>query len=419
MSNTNNSPQSWRLITVKDAIKEKILEKPLDGNHGEIHPKGDDFVSEGIPFIMASDLKNGGVDLINCSFIRKTQAERLRKGFAKSGDVLLSHKATIGRVALLKTKLEYVVLTPQVTYYRVKDESKLSNEYLKYYFQNNNFQKTLISYSGGGSTRAYIGITSQLDLPLVIPPINEQKAIALVISAFDDKIELLQAQNNTLEQTAQTIFKEWFGKYQVGDELPEGWRVGNLDEVTKTVGGTTPSTKNPEFWNGSINWSSPKDLSYNEYIYILSTEKKITENGLKRISSGLLPKNTLLLSSRAPVGYLALTNVELAINQGYIAILPCQYFSNYYTFLWLKKNMKKVINAANGSTFLEISKSAFRTIDCVIPEKSKIEDFDKIVAPFFKKTLSNQIQIQTLKETRDTVLPKLISGQLRVKDFKE
>jgi len=256
--------------------------------------------------------------------------------------------------------------------------------------------------------------------PFEIPKdTNEQVAIAKILTAFDDKIELLQAQNKTLETTAQTLFKEWFGKYQIGDVLPEGWRVGKLESVTKIVGGTTPSTKKPEYWGGAIHWTSPKDLSNSKEMFLLTTEKKITPEGLKKISSGLLPIRTLLLSSRAPVGYLSLTTFELAINQGYIAILPEQYFSNYYMYLWLNLNMKTIENAANGSTFLEISKSSFRNIDCVIPEKNTLKRFDKITTPIFDKTLSNLIQIQTLKQTRDTLLPKLMSGQLRVDEFKK
>jgi len=121
----------WEEITIKDAVDLGILEKPLDGNHGEIHPKGDDFVETGIPFIMASDIKNGTVDLVNCSFISEEQALTLRKGFSINGDVLLTHKATLGEVALLVTNLDFVMLTPQVTYYRIKDKNQLCNKYLK------------------------------------------------------------------------------------------------------------------------------------------------------------------------------------------------------------------------------------------------------------------------------------------------
>lgn len=280
-----------------------------------------------------------------------------------------------------------------------------------------------------------------------LPSPDEQRAIAAVLSSLDDKIELLREQNKTLEATAQTIFKEWFVKFnfpvefKVNSEklkvkslgysnaggkmidselgkIPDGWRVGRLGNVTDIRGGTTPSTKNPDFWGGNIAWTSPKDLSNSKEIFLLQTEKKITEKGLKQISSGLLPKGTLLLSSRAPIGYLSISNLEIAINQGYIAFLPIQYFSNYFMFLWLKLNMQEVINAANGSTFLEISKSSFRNIYCVIPSESVLERFDGIIKPFFERILANLTQIQTLSALRDTLLPKLMKGEIRVKSEK-
>ncbi len=367
---------------------------------------GDNF-----DFITPSEIDNSS------KYIFNTPRKLSQQGFDRFSRMILPTNSVIvtcigsdmGKVVMNKNQ---ALTNQQINSIAISDE--YNNDYV-FYLLKNAYRVLRRNAEGSGSTMPILNKSSFESLTFVVPEdIKEQKSIANILTAFDDKIENLQAQNKTLEKTAQTIFNEWFGKYQVGDELPDGWRVGNLGEVTKLVGGTTPSTKNEDFWNGNIYWSSPKDLSNNEYIYLLSTEKKITEKGLKKISSGLLPKNTLLLSSRAPVGYLALTNIELAINQGYIAILPSQYFSNYYTLLWLKKNMKKVISAANGSTFLEISKSAFRTIDCVIPKKSKIEDFDKTVAPFFIKTLSNQKQIQTLKKTRDILLPKLMSGQLRV-----
>jgi type I restriction enzyme, S subunit len=146
---------NWTKRKVSDLVNLDIIEKPLDGNHGEIHPKGDDFINSGIPFIMASDINNSFIDLKTCKFISKEQAKILRKGFAKTGDVLLTHKASIGRTAIVpKISDEYILLTPQVTYYRVKDHSKLNNSYLKYYFDSKPFQDVLASFSGAGSTRA-------------------------------------------------------------------------------------------------------------------------------------------------------------------------------------------------------------------------------------------------------------------------
>mgnify|MGYP001211632680 CR=1 FL=1 len=135
---------SFELTSVKDLVHRGILERPIDGNHGEIHPKSEDFVEDGVPFIMASDLRAGYVDYEGCAHITERQAEGLRKGFAKNGDVLLTHKATIGETAIVDyEKHPYVMLTPQVTYYRVKDREILNHRYLKHYFDSSLFQQTL------------------------------------------------------------------------------------------------------------------------------------------------------------------------------------------------------------------------------------------------------------------------------------
>lgn len=170
-------------ITIKEAIDKGIIEKPLDGNHGEKHPKATDFVSEGIPFIMANNLINGEVDLKNCAFITKKQAESLDKGFAKSGDVLLTHKGTIGRTAILEFDGEYVVLTPQVTYYR--SVSSVKKEFIKAYFDTDYFQSVIKQMASTGSTRDYVGITAQQDLPFFIP---DEKLQDKFVEFFNQKL---------------------------------------------------------------------------------------------------------------------------------------------------------------------------------------------------------------------------------------
>ena len=202
---------SFDFMSISQLVKRGIVGKPLDGNHGEIHPKSEDFVDSGVPFIMASDINNGVVDYINCNFITKKQADSLRKGFAKSGDVLLTHKATIGRTAIVKYDAQpYVMLTPQVTYYRVLDAQKLNRQYLRYFFESAFFQDTLKLWAGSGSTRAYLGITEQGKLPFVLPPIEKQKKIAAILSAYDDLIENNQRRIALLEKMAEELYREWF-----------------------------------------------------------------------------------------------------------------------------------------------------------------------------------------------------------------
>ena len=202
---------SFVLKTVRQLIAENVLEKPLDGNHGEIHPKTEDFVPEGVPFVMATDVNRGVIDYNNCNFISIKQADSLRKGFAKNGDVLLTHKATIGRTAIVKyEKHPYIMLTPQVTYYRVKDRRRLDHRYLRYYFESEFFQETLRLWADSGSTRAYLGITEQQKLPVIIPPIGKQRKIAGILSAYDELVENNKRRIALLEKLAEEIYREWF-----------------------------------------------------------------------------------------------------------------------------------------------------------------------------------------------------------------
>ncbi|EHQ05840.1 restriction endonuclease subunit S [Leptonema illini] len=220
-------PKEWVLCSVGELIATNILEKPLDGNHGEKHPKGTDFKNEGVPFIMATDINDGKIDLVNCKFIDKRLADSLDKGFSIEGDVLLTHKASLGRTAIVtEIKMPYIMLTPQVTYYRVKNTNKLNNHFLKYFFDSPVFQDTLLNHGDSGSTRAYVGITAQRDLPILLPPLPEQKAIASVLSSLDDKIDLLHRQNKTLEAMAETLFRQWFV-----EEADESWEEGTIADL--------------------------------------------------------------------------------------------------------------------------------------------------------------------------------------------
>jgi type I restriction enzyme S subunit len=246
-----------------------------------------------------------------------------------------------------------------------------------------------------------------------LPLLPEQKAIAAVLSSLDDKIDLLHRQNQTLEAMAETLFRQWFMV-----EAHEDWEKRTLDDVITVKGGTTPSTKEPEYWDGDIYWTSPRDLSTHSSVFLFDTERKITAKGLEKIGSGLMPVGTVLLSSRAPIGYLAITDIPVAINQGYIAIFCDKLVSNYFMYLWCKSNMEDIKSAGNGSTFEEISKSNFKALALPIPPKQKLEELDAAISPVFRKIRSNQKQIQTLEKFRDTLLPKLMSGEVRI-DYAE
>ena len=206
----------WHITTVGGLVEAGWLFPPKDGNHGNIHPKSSDYVASGIPFIMASDLNGGLIDIKNCHFISKDQADNLQKGFAKEGDVLLSHKGTVGEVAMVREiNTPYLMLTPQVTYYRVKDQQRLLNEFIAQLFVADEFQANLLEVCGGG-TRAYIGITEQAKLRLQLPKdIEEQQRIAKCLATLDTLITAATQELETLKTHKKGLMQQLFPSAEV------------------------------------------------------------------------------------------------------------------------------------------------------------------------------------------------------------
>ena len=295
-----------------------------------------------------------------------------------------------------------------------------------------------------GSGQPLINQTTLNAIETQIPYPREQRAISGIVGALDDRITLLRETNATLEAIAQALFKSWFvdfdpvrakmeGRTPEGmdeataalfpdgletselGEVPRGWRVMPVGDAIEAVGGATPDTKNEAFWEPPVHcWTSPKDLSGIAAPVLLDTERKVSDQGLAKIGSGLLPSGTLLMSSRAPIGYLALAQVPLAINQGYIAMLPGGLLPPLYMYFWCRHNMDNIKGRANGSTFMEISKKAFRPIPVLVPTNDLVTAFTATTEALFARLTANEHQAQTLSTLRDTLLPRLISGQLRL-----
>lgn len=326
----------------------------------------------------------------------------------QKNDIIVARTgATIGVNLLIKNRLNAVFNNGLI---RIRvNEGICDPQFLFYNFRSNNYNGFIESISGGTSTQPNMQINALLCYEILLPPLLEQKVIVSILRSLDDKIELLHSQNTTLEKMAETLFRQLFV-----EEAKDGWDNGFLDDILSVKGGTTPSTTIKEYWDGNVCWTSPKDITNLDGIFLFDTERKITELGLQKISSGLLPKGTLLMSSRAPVGVLAFAEIPLAINQGYIAILDDKGFSKEFIYLWLKANMETVQSYANGSTFLEISKTAFKSLQISKPPKQLLDSFQPRVKPLFEKIKANQIQIRTLTALRDSLLPKLMSGEVRV-----
>ncbi|NYT40787.1 restriction endonuclease subunit S [Sphingomonas sp. R-74633] len=429
--------------TVQGLIDAGIIHRPIDGNHGSIHPKSTDYVPTGIPFVMATDLVDGRVDFETCYHITEKQAKSLRKGFAQVGDVLLSHKATIGRTAIIQENpFPFVMLTPQVTYYRVKDRSKLSPEYLKYVFDSHEFQKTMKSWAGDGSTRAYIGITAQHKLPIYLHDKAQQDSIVEIIDPLVRKIELNRRMNETLEGMAQAIFRDWFVDFGptrrkaageadpvaiMGGLIPDPARAADLAALFPAAfgddglpGGWTQAEFGAEF-DLTMGQSPPGD-TYNDTGDGLPFFQGRTDFGFRypenrkfcSAPSRIANAGDTLISVRAPVGDLNMAWERCCIGRG-VACARHKSGSTSYTFYTLRSLQPELeLYEHTGTVFGAINRKQFERLPIVKSSNAVVEAFEAIAGPMDQKLKLSTQESRTLAETRDYLLPRLMSGMVRV-----
>jgi type I restriction enzyme S subunit len=324
---------------------------------------------------------------------------------------------------------------------RLRGGPKLNIGFLRYLIGSLEFTQHIHAITTGTAV-PHISGRQIKDFAFALPPLAEQKAIAAVLGALDDKIELNRRMNATLEAMARALFQSWFVDFDPvraklddrppaaldpataalfpdsfqdseAGHIPQGWAIQPVSEVVDCVGGGTPSTAEPKYWEGGTHhWTTPKDFSSLQAPILLDTDRKLTDAGIAKISSGLLPAGTLLLSSRAPVGYLAIAAMPVAINQGFIALKCNDRASNFFMLNWCQTNMAEIESRATGTTFAEISKQNFRPIRVVLPPKELMAAFTAKVAPLYAQITANLHQSRTLATLRDTLLPKLLSGEL-------
>ncbi len=421
----------------------------MDGNHGETHPKGKDFVKSGIPFVMASDIENGIIDLKDCKFISEVQASKLRKGFSVQKDVLLTHKASIGRTAIVpKLETSYIMLTPQVTYYRIKDEKVLNNRFLKYYFDYKPFQDLLGLWAGAGSTRAYLGITSQLNLSIKYPRIETQKQIAKVLSDLDSKIELNNKINAELEAMAKLIYDYWFVQFDFPDkngkpykssggkmvynkqlkrEIPAGWAVKELEECIDRIidhRGKTPKKLGGDWTtdNSGVIALSAKIVKGGKLVN-LEQVNRVDIDLYERWMPEKLIDGDILMTSEAPAGefYFILGKTDYCLSQRLFAVRSKRSMlipSYLYYELSKGHGYSQIMGSLSGSTVFGIRQDVLRTIKVVIPNLMLQKKFDQIVLPQLKQIKKMDAQNQKLSELRDWLLPMLMNGQVKVTSAK-
>ncbi|HGW3403889.1 TPA: restriction endonuclease subunit S [Staphylococcus aureus] len=393
--------------------------------------KNPNYYGGNIPWITPKDLANYEKRYIQYGE-RNITDEGLKHSSAKlvpANTILMTSRAPIGYLAIAANE----VSTNQGFKSIICDEKVVSPKFLYYLLQ---YEMENIKSLGTGSTFSEISGKVVKNIEVNLPNIENQKKIEDVLDAIDEKIETNQYIIANLEELSQTLFKRWFVDFEFSDEngnpykssggemtdselgeIPKAWRVETLEKLGSIVGGGTPSKKNKEYYtNNGIPWITPKDLSKNRNIYISHGENDISELGLNKSSAKLLEKNSVLFSSRAPIGYIAINNIPVTTNQGFKSIVPNEEINPYFIYFILKNITPLIEQTASGSTFKEISAKGMKSIKIVFPSIELIKQYGNIIKKYFEEI--NFLENQNIKliELRDTLLPKLMSGELEISD---
>ena len=284
-----------------------------------------------------------------------------------------------------------------------------NNDFYFHWLRSYNGQQMLKSIVTG-SAQPKFNKTNFKEMLAPVPPLEEQKKIAAILSALDEKIATNRAINENLERQAQSYFHELFV-----DNADSDWTTGTISNLGTVVGGSTPSKAKPEYYTESgIAWITPKDLSINKSKFISRGENDITELGLKNSSATIMPEGTVLFSSRAPIGYIAIAAGEVTTNQGFKSVVPKPEIGTPFVYFFLKNTLPVIEGMASGSTFKEVSGSTMKNVPAVIPDAETLAKFNDFCAPIFAQQRILEEQSQSLAILRDNLLPKLMSGEIDV-----
>ena len=293
------------------------------------------------------------------------------------------------------------------------DPEKVNPKYIKYYMLSPKYRAWITAFNTG-STRGNINAQTYANMQIDIPPRKQQDLLVDVLSSLDTKIRINNQINRNLEEQAQAIFKSWFVDFEpFGGEPPDDWKHGTIADLGKVTGGGTPSkTKDEFFCQNGIPWITPKDLSVNKSKFISRGLTDISDAGLNNSSAIVMPKGTVLFSSRAPIGYIAIAKNDVTTNQGFKSVVPHPHVGTPFVYMFLKHNLEKIESVASGSTFKEVSGGVMKSIPALIPDNKSLSEFTNQCQPLFQKQENREEENNVLQETRASLLPKLMSGEI-------
>lgn len=386
--------------------------------------------------VNTSDVESG--KMLEPPFLPVSELKGQFKKTIENGDILFSEIRPANRhfaIVDVKEPQKYVVST-KLMVLRLFNENVDMN-YFYYWLTNSDFL-AILQRRAENRICSFPQITFDLlsEYSVPVPSIDEQRKISAILATIDAKIE-----NNTficsdLEGMAKLLYDYWFVQFDYPDEngkpykssggkmvwneqlkreIPEGWQVGKVSDLGDIIGGATPPTTNPEYYtDNGIAWATPKDLADSNTIFFSHGERDITKLGLDNCSATIMPKGSVLMTSRAPIGYLAIAENEVCTNQGFKSVIPYDTVGTYYVYYTLQLMMPYIKRYGVGSTFAEVSKQDLDGINVIIPDKRVCTDFNSILNDSFERICLLEQENRHLVNLRDFLLPMLMNGQVKV-----
>lgn len=461
----------WNSISI-DEIKSDAKGAIAIGPFGS-RMKSDCYVNDGIPVIRGTNITGGPTFEGEFVFITKEKADELGSCNVYKDDLVFPHRGSIGEVGIVLNDERYVISSSLMKL--TCDKKKANSKYIYYFFKSRSGRHELLKNASQVGTPG-IGqpLSSLKGISLNLPPLNIQNKISDILSSLDEKIHLNTQTNQTLEQIAQAIFKSWFvdfdpvkakiaaleagGAHEAAEldamcvisgqneaqlaqlkiqdsdayqqlaqtaalfpaamqeselgEIPVGWAVKNLSSLISIVGGGTPNRSESTFWNGEIPWFSVRDVPCSSDVFVVDTEEKITELGLKKSSTKLLPLGTTIITARGTVGKLALVATPMCMNQSCYGIIGAEGIGHFFNFFNLREALSTLQQNVHGAVFDTITTKTFESYSTAFCGIDLTVKFDAVVAPLLKKIELNVRENISLSQVRDSLLPKLLSGEI-------
>lgn len=361
-------------------------------------------------YLRITDINDDGT--LNLKDLKSVEDEKASEYLLKPNDIVFARTgASTGRNYFYDATDGEFVYAGFLIKFSI-DPQKVNPKFVKYFCLSDVYKGWIHSFNTG-STRGNINAKTLGGMPIPVPPRAQQDGIVSILSDIDKKIRINKEINDNLEQQAEAYFNHLF----IANADPS-WPEGTISDIGTVVGGSTPSKAKLEYYtDNGIAWITPKDLSVDKSKFISHGADDITELGLKNSSASIMPTGTVLFSSRAPIGYIAIADGEVTTNQGFKSVVPNSNVGTAFVYYFLKNALPTIENMASGSTFKEISGSAMRTVPAIIPDDKNLQKFTNFCEPLFQKQRTLEAENRFLASLRDTLLPKLMSGELDISDI--